>query len=63
MPHAGKIIDWILQAGYEISSMVQYNLDRPTALEFFEVYKGVLQEFVPLTDHMTTGPCIVMEIR
>ena len=40
-----------------------YHLDRPTANEFFEVYKGVLPEFVPLVDHMTLGPCIAMEIR
>jgi nucleoside-diphosphate kinase len=66
-PHAimnsGKIIDWILSAGYEISALVMYNLDRPTANEFFEVYKGVLPEFVPLVDHMTTGACIALEIR
>jgi nucleoside-diphosphate kinase len=40
-----------------------YNLDRPTANEFFEVYKGVLPEFVPLVDHMTTGPSIAIEVR
>jgi len=40
-----------------------FNLDKPTAEEFFEVYKGVLPEFVPMIEHMTTGPCIVLEVR
>ena len=60
---AGKIIDIILEEGFEISSMEMFCLDKPTAEEFFEVYKGVLPEFVAMIEHMTTGPCIVMEIR
>lgn len=60
---AGQIIDMILQEGFEISAMEMFTLDKPTAEEFFEVYKGVLPEFVQMVEHMTTGPCIVMEIR
>lgn len=40
-----------------------FTLDKPTAEEFFEVYKGVLPEFVALIEHMTTGPVIALEIR
>jgi nucleoside-diphosphate kinase len=43
--------------------MEMFYLDKPTAEEFFEVYKGVLPEFIPLVDHMTSGPCIVLEVR
>jgi nucleoside-diphosphate kinase len=60
---AGKIIDRILEEGFEISALEMFTLDKPTAEEFFEVYKGVVPEYVPLTEHMTTGPCIVMEVR
>lgn len=60
---AGKIIDIILSEGFEISAMEMFALDKPTAEEFFEVYRGVLPEFVALIDHMTTGPCIVLEVR
>ena len=60
---AGQIIDMILSEGFEISSMEMFALDRPTAEEFFEVYKGVLPEFVDMVEQMTSGPCIVMEIR
>lgn len=60
---AGEVIDMILGEGFEIASMEMFTLDRPTAEEFFEVYKGVLPEFVGMIEHMTSGPCIVMEIR
>jgi nucleoside-diphosphate kinase len=60
---AGEVIDAILEQGFEISAAEMFALDKPTAEEFFEVYKGVLPEFVAMVEHMTTGPCIVMEIR
>lgn len=60
---AGEVIQMILDEGFEISAMEMFNLDKPTVEEFLEVYKGVLPEFVPLCEHLTTGPCIVMEIR
>jgi len=53
----------ILSEGFEISAMEMFVLDKPTAEEFFEVYKGVLPEFVGMIEHMTTGPCIALEIR
>jgi nucleoside-diphosphate kinase len=42
---AGQIIDMILEEGFEISAMQLFNMDKPTAEEFFEIYKGVLPEF------------------
>lgn len=60
---AGQIIDFILEEGFEISALEMFYLDRPSAEEFFEVYKGVLPEFSGIVEHMTTGPCIVLEIR
>ena len=60
---AGEVIDTILEEGFEISAMQMFCLDRPTSEEFLEVYRGVLPEFPALSEHMTTGPCIVMEVR
>ena len=60
---AGQVIDMILQEGFEISSMQMFSLDKPTAEEFFEVYKGVIPEYVGMIEGMTCGPCIVMEVR
>lgn len=43
--------------------MQMFNMDKPTACEFLEIYRGVLPEFIPYTEQMTSGPCIVMEVR
>ena len=40
-----------------------FYLDRPTSEEFLEVYKGVLPEYPSLSEHLTTGPCIAIEVR
>ena len=61
--NAGKIIDIILSAGFEISSMQMFYLDKITAEEFFEVYKGVLPEYSEMIEHVTTGPVIALEVR
>ena len=47
---AGKIIDIILEEGFEISALEMFALDKPSAEEFFEVYKGVLPEFVAMIE-------------
>jgi len=63
MQNAGKVIDFIIEEGFEISAMQLFHLDKPTAEEFLEVYKGVVPEFVGMVDQLTSGPCIAMEVR
>lgn len=53
----------ILSEGFEISAMQMFYLDRATSEEFFEVYKGVLPEYQAMAEHLTTGPCIALEVR
>lgn len=60
---AGQVIDTILAEGFEISALQMFNLDKPTAEEFLEIYKGVVPEYIPICEQMTTGASIVMEIR
>lgn len=43
--------------------MEMFHLTTPTAEEFYDVYKGVLPEYIPLIEHMIGGPCIAMELR
>eukprot|EP00753_Platysulcus_tardus_P002553 PLAT11672.1.p1 GENE.PLAT11672.1~~PLAT11672.1.p1 ORF type:complete len:385 (-),score=132.72 PLAT11672.1:131-1255(-) len=68
-PHAvlaglsGKVIDAVLDAGFEVSAMELFHLDRPSAEEFLEVYKGVLREYNSMVDELCSGPCIVLEVR
>ena len=40
-----------------------FQLSLATLEEFFDVYKGVLPEYIPMIEHMSSGPLIAMEIR
>lgn len=61
--NAGKIIDILLSNGFEISAMEMIYLNKTTAEEFFDVYKGVLPEYASIIEHISSGPIIAMEIR
>ena len=43
--------------------MQSFFLDRETADEFYDVYKGILPEFNGISEHLTTGMSIVIEVR
>lgn len=68
-PHAisegllGKILMAIRDAGFEISAMQMFNMDRVNVEEFYEVYKGVVSEYNEMVTEMYSGPCIAMEIQ
>jgi nucleoside-diphosphate kinase len=57
------VIDLILESGFEISAMELFNLSRPVVEEFMGVYKGVLPEYLPLIEHLSSGPLIALEVR
>lgn len=59
----GQLIDMILSAGFEISAMEMFNLSRPVIEEFYDVYKGVLPEYLPVIEHFSNGPVVALEIR
>ena len=59
----GQVIDMILEAGFEISAMEMFNLSRPVIEEFYDVYKGVLPEYLPVIEHFSNGPLVALEIR
>jgi nucleoside-diphosphate kinase len=60
---AGMIIDMILNEGFEIAAMEMFYLNKATIEEFYDVYKSVLPEYVPLIEQFISGPCIVLEVR
>lgn len=68
-PHAvvggslGAIIDTIFKAGFEISALQMFNLDRQSAEEFLEVYRGVIPQYNAIAESYTVGPSVAMEIR
>jgi len=59
----GQVIDMILQNGFEISAAEMFHLSREVIEEFMEVYKGVLPEYLPLIEHLSNGPSVVLEVR
>ena len=59
----GQVIEMILSAGFEISALELFNLTRPVVEEFYDVYKGVLPEYLPVIEHLSNGPVIALEIR
>lgn len=59
----GKIIDKILEEGFEISSMQTFFLERNEAEGFFELYKGIHPEYNSMIDQCISGPMIALEIR
>ncbi|CAK7305943.1 Nucleoside diphosphate kinase 7 [Vulpes lagopus] len=68
-PHAisegllGKILMTIRDAGFEISAMQMFNMDRVNIEEFYEVYKGVVSEYNEMVTEIYSGPCVAMEIQ
>ncbi|KAH6562007.1 hypothetical protein BASA50_004733 [Batrachochytrium salamandrivorans] len=67
-PHAivqgqsGVLISMIQAAGFSITDMELYHLDRSNAEDFLEVYKGVVPEYHLMVDQLTAGPLIAIEI-
>ena len=61
--NAGKLIDIILNEGFEISSMTMIYLDKETAENFFDVYKEFLPEYSAIINHLISGPIIAFELR
>lgn len=68
-PHAvsagltGNILNSISAAGFEISALQMFNVDRANAEEFYEVYKGVVTEYPSMVTELCSGPCMVLEIH
>ncbi len=61
--NAGNIIDILLSQGFEISAMEMFFLNKTTAEEFFDVYKGVLPEYAGVIEHIASGPILALEVR
>ncbi|KAF6727963.1 Nucleoside diphosphate kinase 7 [Oryzias melastigma] len=68
-PHAvlegltGNILNSISAAGFEISALQMFNMERVNAEEFYEVYKGVVSEYPGMVTELCSGPCMALEIR
>lgn len=45
----GSILDMIIAQGYDVSAIASLHFDKVQAEEFYEVYKGVVPEYM---DHV-----------
>jgi len=59
----GEIVDRILGEGFEISAMKLWNLPKNMVEEFLEVYRGILPEYHDLVEELSSGSCLVCEVR
>ncbi|XP_057301625.1 nucleoside diphosphate kinase 7-like [Hydractinia symbiolongicarpus] len=59
---AGNIITAIYKAGFQVSTLQMFRLEKANAEEFYEIYKGVVNEYMPMVDELCNGACIAMEI-
>lgn len=58
----GSLVDCILSNGFNITAAQLFYLNRPQMEEFYDVYKGVLPEYIPLIEHMSNGPTLILEV-
>lgn len=68
-PHAvlEKYVGQVLadiSAHFDVICMEMFSVDKASAGEFFEVYRGVVapSEYSGMVDQLTSGPCIVVEL-
>uniref|UniRef100_A0A8C5LP14 Nucleoside diphosphate kinase homolog 7 n=1 Tax=Leptobrachium leishanense TaxID=445787 RepID=A0A8C5LP14_9ANUR len=67
-PHAvsegltGKILNEILSAGFDITAMQMFTMEKANAEEFYEIYKGVVAEYNEMVAELCSGPCVALEI-
>lgn len=60
--YSGKIIDMILNAGFNIQAMKMLKLSRAQAEEFYDIHKGK-SFFEDLVRYMTSGSVIVVALE
>jgi nucleoside-diphosphate kinase len=60
---AGLALDAMLDS-FQVVAMEMFKLDKTSAAEFYEVYKGVLApgEFHDMVEELTSGPCVAFEV-
>ncbi|EDW42841.1 GM23827 [Drosophila sechellia] len=58
----GDIISEILSNGFRLTAMRMILMARINCEEFYEVYRGVLPEYIPMVAQLASGVCMCMEI-
>ena len=59
---AGKIIKQVADAGFTICGAMMTATDVQEASEFYDVYRGVVEEYTDMVKQLSEGPCIAVEV-
>ena len=68
-PHAvkegkiGAILKMITDNGFAIAVMKMVHLDRKQCEEFYEIYKGIVGEYLQMVTQLQSGACLAIEIQ
>lgn len=68
-PHAvkegkvGAIIKMITDNGFSITAMKMVHLDRKQCEDFYEIYKGIVGEYLQMVTQLQSGSCLAIEIQ
>jgi nucleoside-diphosphate kinase len=68
-PHAvkegkvGAILKMISDNGFAITAMKMVHLDRKQCEEFYEIYKGIVGEYLLMVTQLQSGSCLAIEIQ
>ncbi|KAJ8030183.1 Nucleoside diphosphate kinase 7 [Holothuria leucospilota] len=59
---AGEIMAAITSQGFQVAALQMFHMEKANAEEFFEVYKGVVAEYIDMVNELCSGPCFAFEI-
>lgn len=59
----GAIIKMITDNGFTIQSMKMIHLSRTQCEEFYEIYRGVVGEYLQMVNQLQSSACLAMEIQ
>ena len=59
---AGKIVKQLVDNGFFILGAMIASLDLEQAAEFYDVYRGVVDEFTDMTKELSSGLCLAIEV-
>jgi len=59
---AGRVMQTIMENGFSVTALRSFSLDRVSAAEFYEVYKGVVPEYVGMLNELTSGVAVAFEV-
>ena len=60
--NAGKIVKQVVDGGFFILGAMIASLDVQEAAEFYDVYRGVVDEFTDMVKELSSGLCLALEV-